>query len=218
MEPSPTSILEYWNAVADRYLELFRDEMRAKEFDRAILTEFAQQLPKNASLCDAGCGPCGHVTRLLADAGTRPVGIDIASRCIALARNEQPQLRFEVMDMAAMAFAGASFDGLLCYYALHYEPKNKLAALFAEFARVLRPNGSLLIVVKQGASEGWIDDPLGSGQKVYWSDFTSSELRAPLEDAGFTVTRTEVRDPLPDEIAVRRIYLWARRSPRNKES
>jgi SAM-dependent methyltransferase len=220
MEPTPTTqatVVAYWNAVAGRYLELFRDELRTKSFDLEVLTDFARQLPKGASVCDAGCGPCGHVTRLLADAGLHPVGIDIASKCIELARYEQPPLRFEMMDMAAMAFAKASFDGLVSYYSLHYEPKNRIGVILAEYARVLRSGGSLLIVVKQGASEGWIDDPMGSDVKVYWSDFTSSELRAQLEANDFEVTRAEVRDPLPDEVAVRRIYLWAKRSPRTEE-
>jgi SAM-dependent methyltransferase len=226
--PTQATVAACWDAVADRYLELFRDELRHKPFDVEALSDFAHQLPPGATVCDAGCGPCAHTTRLLAEAGMHPVGIDISPRCIELARAEQPQLRLEVMDMAAMAFAEASFDGLLSCYALHYMHRGAIGAVLAEYARVLRADGLLLLVVKEGggedygegasndhgknSSQGWIDDPLGSGQQVYWIDFRAEDLRAQLEASGFLVTRVVVRDPLPDEIAVRRIYLWARRA------
>jgi SAM-dependent methyltransferase len=206
------TVAGYWDAVAERYVELFRDEFQGKPFDRRILASFAEELAAGATVCDAGCGPCGHVTRLLADAGLNAVGVDISPRCIELARKEQPSLRFEVMDMAGMDFADGEFQGLVAYYSLHYQPKLSLGGVIREFARVLYPAGLLLIVVKEGCGEGWIADPMGSSQQVFWCDFQPEELQSLVSANGFDVTGCEVREPMPEEIAVRRIYLSARRA------
>jgi len=205
------TVTRYWDTVADRYLELFRDEFQGKPFDRQVITSFAAALKEGASVCDAGCGPCGHFTRMLADAGLDAVGVDISSKCIELARKEQPALRFKVMDMARMDFPDGAFQGLVSYYSLHYQPKLSLNGVIREFARVLHPAGLLLIVVKEGNREGWIADPMGSDQQVFWCDFQPEELQSFVSANGFDVTGCEVREPLPEEIAVRRIYLSARR-------
>ena len=60
---------QYWDSVADRYLELFRHELQEKPYDRDVIIAFTGMLSAGAPVCDAGCGPCAHVTRLLADAG-----------------------------------------------------------------------------------------------------------------------------------------------------
>ena len=67
--PSLRDVESYWDAVADRYLELFRNELLGKPFDRQVLDEFAARVGRGGSVCDAGCGPCGHVTRYLGSDG-----------------------------------------------------------------------------------------------------------------------------------------------------
>jgi ubiquinone/menaquinone biosynthesis C-methylase UbiE len=207
------TIARYWDSVAGKYLELFREEFLAKPFDRQIIFSFAASLEPGARVCDAGCGPCGHVTRLLADSGLDPIGVDISPKCVALARQEQPSLRFEVMNMASLAFADLTFQGLVAYYALHYQSKLSLDMVIREFARVLRPQGRLLIVAKEGSGEGWIIDPLGSGQQIFWCALTAQDLQILVTDNGFAVLNCEIREPLPEEIFVRRIYLTAERVP-----
>ena len=61
-----SAIIRYWDCVAARYLELFRDEIRDKPFDLALLRKLADSIGKGARVCDVGCGPCAHVTRFLA--------------------------------------------------------------------------------------------------------------------------------------------------------
>jgi len=206
------AISHYWDVVGARYLELFRDEFDGKPGDKRMITRFAADLGAGAKVCDAGCGPCGHVTRLLADADVDAMGVDLSPVCVALARQEQPGLRFEAMDMGRMTFADGAFQGLVSYYALHYLPQSSLSGVIAEFTRVLASGGRLLLVVKQGTQDGWIDDPMGSGEKTYWREFQPAELVALAAANGFAEIQCEVRAALPDEIAVPRIYLTARRS------
>jgi len=208
---SPAGVAAYWDTVAPHYLELFREEFQSKPYDLAALAEFAAGLGPGARVCDAGCGPCGHVARILANHGLEVVGIDISPRCIELARIEQPNLEFQVMDLARLDFAVGELDGLLAYYSLHYQPKVSLPAVFAGFARVLRPGGRVLIVAKQGEGEGWIEDPLGSGQQIFWCSFQLAELETLLAGSGLRVAQSAVRAPLPAEAAVPRLYVIGER-------
>jgi hypothetical protein len=116
------------------------------------------------------------------------------------------------MDLAALSLADESLDGLIAYYALHDQPRARLDATFAEFARVLRPGGQLLVVAKEGTEEGLVADPLGSGLTVCWASQTGPDLAARATAAGFRIGTCEVRDPLPGEIAARRVYLAAERT------
>ena len=200
MNDHPTEIAaaprEYYNAVAGRYYDLFKNELDEKEYDRRRLDEFAAMLPANAWVCDAGCGPCAHTTAYLAARGLRVVGTDISEVCIAIAHREHPQLRLCVMDMAATAFADESLDGILACYSLIYTPKRLQSVLFSEFHRTLKSGGKLLIAVKEGKGEAIIPDPLGSGLRTLFVWFTESEIRGLLETHGFRVDLLETARPL----------------------
>lgn len=201
----------YYDAIAATYLELFRDELGPKEYDRGALDRFAARVGPGGRVIDAGCGPCGHVARHLTDAGLVVTGVDLSPTCVALARRTQPDLRFETMAMEAMTFADASFDGLVAYHSIMYVPKAAWPALARGFHRVLRPGGALLVVAKEGEGEGFVPDPLGSGLETFFAYATQPELEGWLTDGGFRVLHAETREPYPFEIAVRRAFVLAER-------
>jgi ubiquinone/menaquinone biosynthesis C-methylase UbiE len=202
-------VVRYWNAVSPRYLDLFRDELSEKPDDVARLTVFAASLPEGGTVCDLGCGPCAHVTQVLADFGLRVTGIDISDVAIDLARREHPGLDLRVMDASALSFRDRGFDGLTAVYLIHYLPQAEWPALFAECVRVLKPGGKLLIVAKEGDGEGLIADPLGGDIETFWSASSPAALEAAVTAAGLHVTETFVRDALAGEIPVRRIFMTA---------
>ncbi|MEU1470076.1 class I SAM-dependent methyltransferase [Streptomyces sp. NPDC005761] len=207
---SAADVIRTWDARADHYLRLFRHELDGKPFDLAALHAFAGRVTEGGTVYDAGCGPCGHVTELLAARGLDVLGIDLSPRCVALAREEKPGCRFAVMDQREIA--GARLDGLVSYYSLHDQPKRELPAALAAWAAALRPGGQLLIVAKEGTGDHVIDDPLGSGLRVYWAEFTQDELRAAAVAAAFRVDDCTVREAYEGEIPTRRIHLAATRA------
>ncbi|WNI22257.1 class I SAM-dependent methyltransferase [Streptomyces sp. ITFR-16] len=209
--PEPGSgadVVRTWDARADDYLRLFRHELAGKPYDLEALHAFAGRVRPGGRVYDAGCGPCGHVTALLAARGLDVLGIDLSPRCVALARREQPGCRFAVMDQRAVA---EPLDGLVSYYSLHDQPRSGLPATLASWAAAIRPGGRLLIVAKEGTGDGVIGDPLGSDLRVYWAEFTADELCAAAGAAGFRVDGRTVREAYADEIPTRRIYLAATR-------
>lgn len=93
-----------YNLAAQKYHELFQDEMNQKEYDRKLLDRFALSFGKASLICDAGCGPSRHIGQYLFDKGIPVLGVDLADRCVELAREHIPRMRFERCDMAELPF------------------------------------------------------------------------------------------------------------------
>jgi len=199
-----------YNAAADRYHELFHDEMSRKVHDLALLDSFAKRFDDGTLVLDAGCGPCAHVGRILFDKGIPVIGIDISDRCVELARAHNPGMQIERGDLAAMPFPEGMFRGVVSYYSIIDTPKRFVAELLGGFHRVLEPDGSLLLVVKEGETEGWQDSLLDIASEIYVSTFSASEIERLLDQGGFAIESIEKRDPYSFEIEARRIYVIAR--------
>lgn len=201
-----------YNLAAQRYHDLFHNEMNEKEYDRNLLDAFAAKFTENSLVCDAGCGPSGHIGRYLFDQGINVVGVDISERCVDLARRNNPGMRFECGDLARLPFEGESLDGVLSYYSIIHTPKTHVGTLFSEFARVLKKGGSLLVAVKAGTGEGYLTDLLGIKTEVYFSLFTEEEVTRYFGQTGFVLESIEKRNPYGFEINNERIFAVGRKN------
>ncbi|HEV8515885.1 MAG TPA: class I SAM-dependent methyltransferase, partial [Cyclobacteriaceae bacterium] len=105
-----------YNQTAAKYHNHFKNEISQKEYDRLLLDKFSNMLPVNSLICDAGCGPSGHIGKYLFDKGHRVVGIDISQKCIDIATSYNPQIDFKVMDMMNMNFESNSLDAIISFY------------------------------------------------------------------------------------------------------
>jgi len=86
-------------------------------------------------------------------------------------------------DVAALPFAAAAFDGVVCGEVLEHLPDD--AAAVAELARVLRPGGILVATVPAGqARYSWLDRWAGHVRR-----YELEKLRTLFAMRGFTVLR-----------------------------
>ena len=195
-----------YNLAAERYHGLFHNEMNEKEYDRKLLDSFAGRFHKNSLICDAGCGPSGHIGRYVFDKGIQVVGVDISDKCVELARRYNPKMRFERGDIGNLAFDDGSFDGIISYYSIIDTPKRYVGRIFRGFHRVLKPGGNLLVAVKAGTTEGYMKDLLGIETEIYFTLFTEKEITRFFEKAGFLLEFIERRNPYDFEIRNERIF------------
>ena len=195
-----------YNLAAQKYHDLFHNEMNEKEYDRKLLDSFAARFNKDSVVCDAGCGPSAHIGRYLFDKGIKVIGVDISEKCIEIARITNPIMRFEIVDIGNLPFDNNSFDGVISYYSVINTPKIYVHRLFAEFCRVIKPDGYLLVAVKVGTAEGYIYDLLGIKTKIYSTVFTQEEIVAFFNEAGFKLEFCDKRNPYDFEISNERIF------------
>jgi SAM-dependent methyltransferase len=98
----------------------------------------------------AGPGDTGFLAAPLVRPGGRLVTTDVAPEMLAAARRRAAELglddvEFQVEDAAALSFADASVDGILCRWGLMLVPDMGAAA--GELRRVLRPGGRAALAV-----------------------------------------------------------------------
>jgi len=200
-----------YNMAAEKYHNLFHNEMKEKEYDRQLLDAFGKKFPPGSLIADAGCGPSGHISRYLFDKGLKVVGIDISERCVELAARFNPEMKFLCGDIARMSFADGWFQGLISYYSIIHTPKRVIPDIFAEFFRVLKPGGFLLVAVKAGSGEGFQSELLGIKTEVYFSWFAEYEIRGYFENGGFRIDLLHKRNPYDFEINDERIFAIGRK-------
>lgn len=197
-----------YDETAQKYHRHFRDEIEQKEYDREILDKFAESLPEKSSVLDAGCGPSCQYGNYLLEKDFGITGIDISKKCIEIASSYIPKINFRVMDMMNMDFPDDTFNGVIAFYSIIYTPKKYIDGIFKEFSRVLKPGGKVLIAVKKGESEGFINDEWYEGNKVYFTYFLEDEIKEFFNNNKFVLDFFDVRKPYDFEINVERIYAF----------
>ena len=107
----------------------------------------ALALPRGSTVLDLACGT-GDFLKLLEGGGYRAFGMDLSWGMLAANTTGLPLAQ---ADGAALPVADAAVDGVTCGYALRNF--TELAAVFGEFARIVRPGGriSLLEVAEPDA-------------------------------------------------------------------
>jgi ubiquinone/menaquinone biosynthesis C-methylase UbiE len=132
----------------------------------------AAMVAEGKDVLDAGCG-VGYGTALLARSGAkRAVGVDASAEAVDLARTRSDTgAEFRVADIRKLPFDEASFDLVTCFEAI--EHVEQPGAALTEFARVLNPEGLLLI-----SSPNRIVYPPGNPHHVH--EFEPEELREAL--------------------------------------
>lgn len=150
---------------------------------RALLDRILGDGPIRTVL-DAACGTGRHAVRLAA-AGHRVIGVDSSSAMLELARAKVPEAELYQADLHELPLPDDHVDLIVCALALAHVPG--LTPVFAEFTRVLRPGGHLVISDARGYVHGGQRYPMvvtgPDGRPGYipcWIHSTSAYLRVAL--------------------------------------
>ena len=128
-----------FNKYADEYQEKFMDVSLYK----ASLKNFCNLITKeNAKVLDIACGP-GNVTKYLL--GEKPnlivLGIDLATNMITLARYNNPNATFKVMDCRSISSLTEKFDAVVGAFCLPYLSKEETHKLINNISALLSDHG-----------------------------------------------------------------------------
>lgn len=147
-----------WQQSASAWIASLGDDgdfSRKYVLDQPMMARVQAGSFRNA--LDVGCGE-GRFCRMLATCGIDSVGLDPTAPLIERARAAHPAGAYLIGGAEQLPFADASFDLVVSYLSLIDIPDIERA--IAEMARVLRPQGSLLIAnlnsfQTAGGPRGW---------------------------------------------------------------
>ena len=184
----------HYDEHAQRYADAFQDETLLKfPVDRNMIRMLVDLVGEHPRVLDAGCG-AGQVTKMLRNWGCDAVGIDAAEKLIDLTRTAYPGPAFTVSDLRALPYPDQDFDAIVARYSVIHTAPGEVPTVVAEFARVLRPGGCLLVefqssgsaptrALAYAAAPAWAWKSDGSGRcwaaPGSWSARGSSVLHSP---------------------------------------
>lgn len=184
-----TNVRVSYDTVAESYANLVRNFLDDAPYERAALALFADLVHSSGGglVADVGCGP-GHITAHLHQYGVEAFGIDLSPAMIDVAKRDHPDIRFGVGSMTHLGLTDASVAGLVAWYSLIHVPDDEIGPVFAQFRRVLRPGGPLLLGFHVGdgvrlKTQGYGGHPMN----VYVHRRQPSHVAMWLENAGFVV-------------------------------
>jgi malonyl-CoA O-methyltransferase len=183
------------------------------EVEQAAVLELLPDV-RSLTVLDAGCGT-GRYLRLCADRGANIVGLDLSAPMLWYARDLSP--RVVCAGLCELPLRSTSVDVVVCGLALG--DVEDLAAAIGEFARVLRPGGTVIysVVHPDGALHGWSRSFEVGGRlcavKTYWhapEDHRRACAAAGLDIDAWHEPALEEKPGMPVALVVR---ARARRTP-----
>jgi SAM-dependent methyltransferase len=139
-----SAVAQLFDAMAPTYddLEPWYEHLYA--LLHGILRETIGRAPTGAARAlDAGCGT-GFQTALLTELGWQTHGVDLSAGLLAVARRRQPDTALALGSVEALPYPDACFDAIVCCGSTISFVDDPARAV-AEFGRVLRPGGRLLL-------------------------------------------------------------------------
>jgi SAM-dependent methyltransferase len=200
-----------YDKVAVEYSERFKDEMDDKPFDRDCLDRLAREVGNLGPICDMGCGP-GQIARYLHRQGVDSLGVDLSPRMIAEAQRLNQEIPFHQGDMLSLPHADHSWGGVAAFYCIIHIPREQIVDALREMKRVLKPSGVLLLAFHIGQEIKHLDEWWEKPVNLDFAFYEPEEMETWLEEAGYEIEETLVREPNPEvEVATRRAYVFARK-------
>ena len=195
-------VVETYDAIAPEF-----DATRQAAW--AGFEDFLEYVKDGDRVLDAGCGN-GRLLHVLKGKKIQYTGCDNSAELLSFARRAHLEGHFIAGDLLALPFRGSSFDLVFCIAALHHIPSRRLRSqALAEFRRVLRPGGQVIITnwdrwtleyfwpllratLKKIFGRSSLDFkdtyiPWSNKTRRYYHCFTLGELKRLVRAAGFAI-------------------------------
>lgn len=148
-------------------------------------------------MLDLACGP-GHVAGYLQQKGLEVRGLDLSERMVELARENFPEVDFEVGNLLRLG-EREEFAAMTAFYAIVHLSDRQLERALGEMFQALFPGGRLLLTFHSQLLEGWPE----------YRILPMDQVKIGLQAAGFVLEVEVERMPVAAEDRTRRGLIWA---------
>ena len=178
-----------FNKMAVIYQEKFMDVSLYSK----ILDLFCNTVKKhNAEILELACGP-GNITRYLLNkrADFKITGTDLAPNMIDLAKLNNPEAEFKLMDCRSIGAIEKKYDAIMCGFCLPYLCKEDTETLIHDAYNILHPKGVLYLSTMEDDYEKSRIRNASSGDEVFIHYYKSDYLIEILEQNNFKILSLE---------------------------
>jgi ubiquinone/menaquinone biosynthesis C-methylase UbiE len=180
----------------DQLADLYQGEHSHNPFQAALVERVSALLPAGSSILDLGCGTGVPTARILTGAGHQVVGVDISEGMLKLAREQVPAADFRRDDIAGLPADYGTFQAVTAFFSLLMLSKADIEATLRKAAGWLSPGGHLAIGMVNFDADSAPFDFMGVPVTV--SGYLEPDLKARIEEAGFTVLSIETVEFKPE--------------------
>lgn len=170
---------------ASEYIEHLGAMEAVHPSDRQLVRSWAHGI--DGPVIDAGCGP-GHWTNYMVDQGAAASGVDLVHDFISSAQARFPGVRYDVGSIDHLDAEPGTLGGVLCWYGLIHHSPDAVERTLAEFARVIRPDGGLLLGFFEGPAVERFDHAVTTAYR-----WPVNRMSQELHQAGFDVVEIHTR-------------------------
>ncbi|WP_339917992.1 class I SAM-dependent methyltransferase [Yeosuana marina] len=176
-----------WNKVASIYEDKFMD----LDLYNDTYNFFTEQIPtNNPEILEIGCGP-GNITKYVL--GKRPdfklTAIDIAPNMIKLAKKNNPNATFKVLDIRNITTIRQNFNGILAGFCVPYLSQMDCLKLIQDCRKLLSSSGILYISFVEGIYEDSAYQIGSSGDRVFFYYHSLDFFKNIIETNHFTIIK-----------------------------
>jgi uncharacterized protein len=200
-----------YDVAADDYEKAFGNDLARLPLDCHMLDRL-KDAAGGGPILDLGCGT-GSAGSYLRSHGAQVLGLDLSIGMLSAGRRSSMRFAACQGDMRRLPFREQAFVAVVAFYSVDTVIRAELQSVLAEAARVLVPQGTLLVATHLGEGEVYTDEFLGheivtTGGTLY----SEQQFLDLVSSSCFKVQVSQVREPLAHEHASQRIYLMATRT------
>lgn len=182
-----TETFKTWDKIASLYEEKF---MHLEIYNHSYDFFSDILVLKNSTILEIGCGP-GNIAKYLLS--KRPdfklEGIDVSESMIGLAKKNNPNADFKVMDCRDIHELTTTYDGIICGFCLPYLSETDSAKLIENCNKLLNANGVLYLSFVEGNAELSGFQTNSTGDRIYFYYHPLESLKKILAKHNFNISK-----------------------------
>lgn len=174
----------------DKSAKIYQDKFMDVSLYAEPLKLFCDHLTTDhASILDIACGP-GNLTKYLLDKRSdyAVLGIDLSQKMLSLARMNNPNAKFQLMDCREIDTIKQKFDGITCGFCLPYLTREEAIALIENVSGLLKPGGVFYLSTMEEDDDNKSRYQISStGDQVYVHYHQEGYLSKALQEHNFEI-------------------------------